>query len=151
MRIVVGFILMMMALPAMGSIYRCVIDGELIFSQQPCEEGAEKIGVAGSGVKPAERPAAAIDPGPDNYVAKVRLERRIARHQRNITALQRSRDRELVLLRQRMQQANNNLAGATYIQGLSTEMQAVTDSYTSRIDVEQRSIDRLLTELDRLE
>ena len=151
MRIAIAVFLAALATPAMGSIYRCVIDGELIFSQQPCEEGAEKIGVAGSGAEPAERPAAAIDPGPDNYVAKVRLERRISRHQRNISALQRERDRELARVRQRMQRANNNLAGATYIQGLSTEMQAVTDSYSSRIDVEQRSIDRLLTELDRLE
>ena len=150
MRIAIAVFLMALAMPAMGSIYRCVIDGELIFSQQPCEYGAERIGDAGSSTEdPAQ--SVPVTTGPDNYVARVRLERRINRHQRNISALQRERDRELARVRQRMQRANNNLAGATYIQGLSTEMQAVTDSYSSRIDVEQRSIDRLLTELDRLE
>ena len=151
MRIAIAVFLMALAMPALGSIYRCVIDGELIFSQQPCEEGAERIGDAGSSSENDARVEPAFDTGPDNYVARVRLERRISRHQRNISALQRERDRELASVRQRMQRANNNLAGATYIQGLSTEMQAVTDSYSSRIDVEQRSIDRLLTELDRLE
>lgn len=84
------------------------------------------------------------------YVERVRLERRIIRHEKKITQLQRSRDAELALLRNRMQRANNNLAGATWLEAISTEMQAVTDTYSSQIEIEQNQIDRLREDIDRL-
>lgn len=148
---------------AVGSqVYRCVIDGELVFSQIPCEEDAERVHFESH---PGQSAPVASDGGlqtPSDsglssaeentrYVERLRIERRIGRHERKIQQLQRSRDSELAALRARMQRAANNQAGATWIQGISTEMQAVTDSYTSQIEVEQRQIDRLRDDMARLE
>jgi hypothetical protein len=144
-----------------SKIYRCEIDGELVFSQVPCEPDAEEFQVEPGPAAASQRPSQPTSPPPlesgmptadenTRYVERVRLERRIIRHEKKITQLQRSRDAELALLRNRMQRANNNLAGATWLEAISTEMQAVTDTYSSQIEIEQNQIDRLREDIDRL-
>jgi hypothetical protein len=138
------------------TIYRCEIDGELVFSQQPCSEDAEVIehdfavpetdAPASEAVSnPLARPAHDV-----NYVERVRIERRIDRHERKIRNLQDARAREIAIIRQKRRRAMNNLAGATWEQSMATDMQSVTDRYESEIDIEQRAIDRLRDDLDRL-
>ena len=127
------------------TIYRCEVDGQLVFSQQPCAEDAERI----EHDFPVVESAAPVAT-PDNYVARVRIERQIRRHENRVRSLQASRDRDIATLRQRMARANNNLAGAQYMESIATDMQALGDRYDSRIEVEQRAIDRLRDDLDRL-
>ena len=126
---------------AADTIYRCEIDGRLVFSQQPCEEDAERVEIEQREPRAGEARASSMhDP---NYADRVRLERRIDRHQARIRNLQRSRDQDLSALRARQRRAMNNQAGATWLQAIAAEMQATADSYDSRIQVEQREIDRL--------
>ena len=127
------------------TIYRCEVDGQLVFSQQPCAEDAERIEHDFPVVESAAPVAA-----PDNYVARVRIERQIRRHENRVRSLQASRDRDIATLRQRMARANNNLAGAQYMESIATDMQALGDRYDSRIEVEQRAIDRLRDDLARI-
>lgn len=134
------------------TIYRCEVDGQLVFSQQPCADDAEKIEhdfpvVETEPAAPAQE-RGVLEAG--NYADQVRIERRIDGHERQIRELQSARDRDIATLRQRMARANNNLAGAQYMESIATDMQAVTDRYESRIEVEQRQIDRLRDDLDRL-
>ena len=137
---------------AAQTIYQCEVDGQLVFSQQPCGEDAKEIEHDFPVVEladPAEtRPGNFMDD--DNYVKRVRIERRISRHEATIRNLQRQRDREIAAIRRKARYASNNLAGATWEQSLATEMQALTDRYNSEIGVEQSSIDRLRDDLDRL-
>lgn len=44
-------------------------------------------------------------------------------------------DRELAALQYKKSQANNNLAGATWEQSISTEMQAVSEKYRTKIQI----------------
>ena len=61
---------------------------------------------------------------------------------REINGLQGQRDNELQSLEARRTLANNNLAGATYLQSISTQMQAVNDTYRTRIDVARSCVDQ---------
>lgn len=128
------------------TIYRCEIDGRLVFSQQPCAEDAERVEVEIREAAPSEI-MRSHDP---TFVNRVQLDRQIQRHRSRVREMQQSRDRDLATLRARQRTAMNNLAGANYLQSLAAEMQAITDSYESRIQVEQREIDRLQARLDAL-
>ena len=64
------------------------------------------------------------------------LERRIANRSEQMT-------REMDSLRAQKSRANNNLAGATWEQSLSTEMQAVAARYKVMNDVDQEQIKAL--------
>lgn len=54
---------------------------------------------------------------------------------------------EMAALRSRKQSANNNLAGATLEQSISTEMQAVASKYKAMNDVDIEFLKQLRTEL----
>ena len=64
----------------------------------------------------------------------------IERYQGRMTA-------EMAALRSRKVRANNNLAGATWEQSISAEMQAVSDKYGNLIDVERDRLGVLRKEL----
>lgn len=78
------------------------------------------------------------------------LTRNIKKSEQNITTLERKRDNELAKLRKKKSHANNNTAGAIYLQSISTEMGTVNDRYKSKIESEQRSLDRMISELKEL-
>lgn len=71
------------------------------------------------------------------------LERQIERYQKDM-------DAELAALRNAKDAAANNLAGATWEQSLSTEMQAVTTKYQTKIKIAQDKIATLREELKAL-
>lgn len=53
--------------------------------------------------------------------------------------LVRDRESELEAQRQKKRLANNNLAGATWLQSISAEMQVISDNYAEKIrDVDAR-------------
>lgn len=78
------------------------------------------------------------------------LERNINKSEQNITKLGERRDNELAQLRKKKGRANNNAAGAIYLQSISAEMTTVNDRYKSKIESEQRSLDRMINELKEL-
>lgn len=75
----------------------------------------------------------------------------IAGLERVIDSRNRRMQMEMESLRYRKSFANNNLAGATYEQSLSTEMQAVATRYKAQNEVEFERIRALRTELSGLQ
>lgn len=63
-----------------------------------------------------------------------------------IESYQRSMDAELAGLSRQKNRANNNLAGATWENSISSEMQAVTAKWSSKIEIEQSRLARLYQE-----
>lgn len=124
-------------------VYKCKDDkGRLIFSQKPCAKDAEKIKVSG----PAETGTnfAGSDFSEfDAKKAKDNREKAIADIYSNIDSLRAERDRKINKLKRDQGYARNNLAGATYMQSLATEMQSVTDDYNARIEMEMKEIESL--------
>ena len=59
-------------------------------------------------------------------------------------------DTELATLKHKKGYANNNQAGATWEQSISTEMQAVIEKYKTKISLAQGNLDRLRKEQDSL-
>ncbi len=149
---------------AFGQVYRCDIDGQVVFSQQPCAEDAELLEERRSshdaGREDTSPPSGARDDfsaaqsdsdDGQTFTQRVSLERRIATHQRSIRRLQSERDAQIADIRQRKSQAGNIATAETYTQSLTAQIESVNNSYASRIDNEQRSIDRLNNELQRLQ
>jgi hypothetical protein len=130
-----------------AEIYQCKdAKGRSVFSQTPCGKDATKKTIQG----PAELGTVIPDGDPAKRLIysneRRELDRKIASQKRYISGLQSSMDRDLAGLRAKKSQANNNLAGAQWEQSISTEMQAVTERYRSKISIAENQLDRLLTE-----
>ena len=164
-----------LVLSALGSavmaqeMYTCTVDGRKVIQDRPCKGAPIKMKSAD--YKPAE-PAAtesqAAPPGAatvdyakqdrerrEAYLAaseksrKIRdLEHRIKITEREVEGLQEERDKKLAALRKEKGSANNNLAGAVYLESLSGEMQAVTTRYETDIRSKQAQLKKLQDELE---
>ena len=75
------------------------------------------------------------------------LERAVQATEFNIANRNVQMQNEFAALRGMKASANNNLAGATYAQSLSTEMQAVTAKYKALNDIDQQRLTTLRTDL----
>lgn len=135
-------------LPAQAqSIYKCVDDqGRKTFSQSPCADDAEKITVKNDN--------AGLSVGPKGDFSKMRdsnairgMNRKIDTLSYEADTLRNKREGELAALREQKSYAANNLAGATWLQSLSAEMQTVTDTYNSQIESKRDEIKRLQQEI----
>lgn len=71
--------------------------------------------------------------------------------QSNISLFRSQMEREMSMLRDRKNYSNNNLAGATWEQSISTEMQAVATSYETKIKIEQSKVRQIQSQLSDLE
>lgn len=128
---------------ASAQIYKCKDDnGNLIYSQQSCGADAKEVVITNT--------TAGISMAGEGDFSRVdaanrerEIDRAIDRRYRAISNLQETRDSKLADLRRQQGLANNNLAGATYLQGIATEMQAVTDDYNARISMERSAIQDL--------
>ncbi len=136
---------------AHAQIYRCEINGETIYSQQPCATDAETVELRYHRVDPQSAAAAASSAADlkasNDAMTRERRIREIGNEigrleSRNRRLLQ-SRDREIGQLRARQRTANNNLAGATYRQSIAEEMSAVNQRYDTQIRVNQEQIGRM--------
>ena len=90
-------------------------------------------------------------------VKSIQRDRKIAAVERDIAATEADIDNrnrvmsaEIDGLRRRKQFANNNLAGATYEQSLSSEMQAVAAKYKAMNDVDLERVRQLRATLATL-
>lgn len=154
MRVLALLSLLVISSPALA-IYQCKApNGTTVFQDSPCEGGGGKqvqVRPARGGVDSAGEPSAAADvtAGNDRIKRMERdstlmgidrqirdLEYQIERHQANM-------DAELTALRNKQRYANNNLAGATWLQSISSEMQAVTDQYRAKIEADRGRIAEL--------
>lgn len=169
MRLSMAFICVIASIPAAAQeMYTCTIDGRKVIQDRPCKGAPIKMKSAD--YKPTEpvatEPQAAPSPAAvdyakqdrerrDAYLAaseksrKIRdLEHKIKITEREIEGLQEERDRKLAALRNEKGHANNNLAGAVYLESLSSEMQAVTTRYETDIRGKQTQLKKLQDELD---
>lgn len=168
-RLMVALILSTLGSAAMAQeMYTCTVDGRKVIQDRPCKGAPIKVKPAD--YKPAEPAAAEPQPAPspaavdyakqdrerrDAYLAaseksrKIRdLEHRIKITEREIEGLQEERDKKLTALRNEKGHANNNLAGAVYLESLSGEMQAVTTRYETDIRSKQALLKKLQDDLD---
>lgn len=126
-----------------AEVYKCKdAKGRLTFSQKPCAQDAEKIKVSGpseTGTNFAGSDFSKFDA----EKAKENKEKAINNIYKRIDGLRAERDRKINNLKGRQGYARNNLAGATYMQSLATEMQSVTDDYNARIEMEMKEIEQL--------
>ena len=138
---------------AQAAVYKCEgPNGKLTFSDQPCQ-GAPSEEVTVDYVKPSaeQRLDAAEAAASHQRMAKERDQQQaerarqaqIASIQNSIDRLQAARDRELAALRLQKRTAANNLAGASYLQSISQEMEAVTQRYAADIRSARAELSRL--------
>ncbi|MFM5797821.1 DUF4124 domain-containing protein [Aeromonas caviae] len=118
-----------------AEIYKCTINGSVTFSDIPCTNNAKPIEVnvyipPEDIVTKANQQTQDIEQG----LATSKRLRQIDTLQREIETKKLKRDNELRALRTKKGLAANNLAGATWENSISAEMQAVTIRYQGEID-----------------
>lgn len=146
----------LIAMPASGQVYKCKEGGTTVFSAQPCGAGSQAIdvrpasGASRAAPAPAQAPAAAGQPTPasmtdraDQAARRRILDDDIWRKQRVIDALHEEHSTRQAQLRAKKTRANNNLAGATWEQSISDEMQAVAAEYDMKIRKASKELDEL--------
>lgn len=149
---------------AAQEMYTCTVDGRKVIQDRPCK-GAP-IQVKPADYKPAApREAQPAEPAADfakqdrerreAYLAaseksrRIReLEHKIDITEREIDNLQNERDRKMAALRHEKGYANNNLAGAVYLDSLSGEMQAISTRYETDIRSKQMQLKKLQDDLE---
>ncbi|MEO1751148.1 DUF4124 domain-containing protein [Thiofaba sp. EF100] len=151
---------MLLAVPVLAhaEIYKCVVNGQTVFSQQPCAKDAVEVkpkvvkpsadAMAEQSVVNASIQASASSMERDRRMRQ--LEQAIADADARIAQLERDRDAKILMLRVKRIHANNNLAGATWEQSLATEMDAVATQYGTSIQSAQMEKQRLIDELNRM-
>ncbi len=150
-----------------ADVYRCTMpNGTTAFSDAPCSATAKPIvvkpaaGVAtahGADASTSENSVVAPSTS-EGIVAKASragrrsgIQNEIDFKTRHIESLRRELNDELDALRAKKAMANNNLAGATWEQSISEEMNAVVSRYDARIRSLEAEVSRLQLELDRID
>jgi uncharacterized protein (DUF305 family) len=142
-----------------AEVYKCVENGKTIFQGTPCAGTGNKVtvkpanGTSVSTRQDTDQPSKTAKPTVSKLkqnVEAMEIERRqrdiayeVRDLERDIDHYQSAMDRELGALDKKKVYAKNNLAGATWEQSISTEMQAVTSKYQSKIQVAQERITQL--------
>lgn len=152
------------AVSAAHAQYKCVApDGKVAFQQTPCAAGATQqaldIRVApppasAPGDEPRARPPTADERILASYVHQRKLleaQRHVAQLERRITARSALMEAELDVLRARKLHTNNNLAGATLDQSISTEMAAVVAKHRALNEVDLARLQRARAALTELQ
>jgi uncharacterized small protein (DUF1192 family) len=154
---------LLVATSAHAQVYKCRINGQMVFSDQPCAADAKPIDVrpaSGRGADSTPAPGAApinASNNPQALIARMERDRRIRDLEYDIRARrarigeeQAAMEREVAALRGQKSRANNNLAGATWEKSISEEMSATVARYDVRIRALQDEIDRMEVERERM-
>jgi len=146
--------------------YKCVgADGKVSFQQMPCPgattgQRLELRPAAGASPAAAPAPAASVTgvAAEMQWVRKMEHERKLKEQQQRISDVEAAIDGrnrrmqdEMTAIQSRKTQAKNNLAGATWEQSLSTEMQAVASKYQALNDADQARLAQLRAELEQMQ
>lgn len=139
-----------------GQYHVCTdVDGKKSFQAMPCND-TEQAEVREYEVRKSlgdSGPSVGLPTDSDIYKQmkadnrRAQLKRDIRKSELAIERYQGQMTTEMALLRKRKGRANNNLAGATWEQSISAEMQAVSDKYGNLIDVERDRLGVLRKEL----
>jgi hypothetical protein len=140
------------------AVFKCKnADGRTTFQERPCEA----TGTTGHEIQTT--PATGNNVPTQTYTAKTSDEMRkenrllllnnteITRARNEIKGASAKCDREMREVASRKSYANNNLAGATWEQSLSTEMQAIATRCGAEQTRLNNALDRLLSEKQQLE
>lgn len=147
---------LLVALPAAAQVNKCVVDGKVVYQAAPCKTGTQKAvimprhDIAEDDAKMAREKFLEADGARKQRDKKASVDDQIAWNERQIAEYQKAMDAELAALKASKTQAANNLAGATYEQSISTEMQAVTAKYQTKIQAAQEKIKSLRKERESL-
>lgn len=140
------------------AINKCIgPDGKISYSDAPCEGRAkrsevqlQKIPAATPNNQRGDANGISSQSREAEMVRVMKKQRResdinheIAMREANIDRFRRQMETELAALRQKKGTANNNYAGATWEQSISTEMTAVASSYDVKIRMEQERLQSL--------
>jgi len=151
-----------------AEVFKCVEDGKTVFQDKPCRGAGSAITVvpANQSVEKSKLPEAANQPADESVMSRTKshidtmqrdrqkrdleyeirdIDSAIQNAEREISNLQRGLDAELALLSAKKGYANNNLAGATWLQSISSEMQATSEKYKVKIQPIQDRITLLAT------
>ncbi|MCB1769727.1 MAG: DUF4124 domain-containing protein [Candidatus Competibacteraceae bacterium] len=146
--------------PAMA-VNKCVNDaGQVVYQSAPCPASAK----GGELTLQKAAPASAPSPADAEELKRIQqtasalererrlteIDREIQRLEGRITDHRSAMDGEMANLRRKKLLANNNLAGATWEQSISEEMNAVTQKYDALIRSDQNRIDQFRNDADRL-
>ncbi len=152
MKAVLWMVLVALATPLAAQVYRCEVEGEIIFSQLPCAEDAEAIELR------VPRPAASADGQEESFgsgavgvdehfLERRRLERELAANQRSRERLVSERERALAAFREQVRATSSRLRAA------EIELEAVRseDRYNAQIrevETARRELEQRLQELN---
>lgn len=149
--------------------YKCVKNGTTVFQDSPCAGSVRRSADMAQPISGNEQRSAVAKPAVESadkssqqtdlerqktFMAKGAKDRKIAdlqyeitRTESAITQLQSAMHAELADLEGRRSLANNNLAGATYLNSLANERQAVTARYDIDINTQRDRVKQLREEL----
>lgn len=149
---------------AAQEVYKCKVNGAMVIQDRPCpgsvkrsSDMPQKTDAQSKGAQPQatdQNPKSDIERNKEFLAARDKERRindiksEIENQENEIAASQTARDRELAALRNQKSRALNNLAGATWEQSISAEMQAVTARYDSDINAKQQRLKQLYSDLE---
>ncbi|MEO2266813.1 DUF4124 domain-containing protein [Pseudoalteromonas sp. YIC-656] len=131
-------------LAAQTSVYKCVVDGVVSYSQLPCGDDAQKVDVKEIVNKQQVMPSTPADDSIDSYIDNRAISRELAQSQDKIDTYSMQMRKELSRLEVQAASQRKNLAGAQRDEAIATQMQSTIEQYQSLINREQLNIDRLL-------
>ena len=137
-----------------AAVYQCKVNGQTIFSDQPCGDNAKEIEVkapalSGGGSMLGDNGAEFLEHRDrKNKVADI--DRQIDRLEDQKKRAQRNMDEAFRSFQNKKSRANNNLAGATWEGALADEAEVMRERYQSEIDDVNGEIDRLRDERRRI-
>lgn len=142
--------------PAFGhaAVYQCKVNGQMVFSDQPCGESAKKIEVQ---APPVSGGGSMVSGSAQQFMAerdkkrKIQLiDRKIEDQEKRKTIARRAMDDALIRYQRQKAYANNNLAGAVWESSLADEAEVLRQRFQAEIDSADREIDRLRAERLRI-
>lgn len=151
-RVLVAAIVFGLALPGQAEMYKCKAGGRTVYQQEPCAAGAAQATLAAPDAVSEDAARASRARFETDNAARLvatrlkSIDEQIAYNQNRIADYEATMDSELAALRAKKSQARNNLAGATWEQSISTEMEAVAANYATKIRIAQDEIEALRKE-----
>lgn len=159
------FVFLIFLVSVCGSVsaqYKCIeATGKVAFQQTPCLGSQKQQVLKIQAVNPPQPSPAAQTSSPQpnadqrmlnnlSHDRRIReLQQQIEQTESNIYQRNAQMDAELALLRQSKSAANNNLAGATWEQSISSEMQAVTQKYKNMNDADFERLRQLRLDFEK--
>jgi arylsulfatase A-like enzyme len=136
-----------------AAVYQCKVNGQTVFSDQPCGDDAKKIEVRA----PKSQGSLMVSDGAQDFMQQREVDRRLNGIAREIRELEKQKEasrRNMNAAMRRFEsdrnRANNNLAGAVWEGSLAEGAELQRQRYQSEIDMADRQIDRLIQERERI-